>query len=95
MPYKLVFTSEAKEQLEALKIDEKKLKRVQKCHGFIETNPKHPSLSSHKYSVLKTEDQRDLWESYVENRTPAAWRVFWFYGPHSDVITIVAITPHP
>lgn len=95
MAYKLKFTEEAKSQLDALKADNKKLKRVQKCLGFIETNPRHPGLQSHKYSVMKTEDSKDLWESYVENKTPAAWRVFWFYGPGSTHITIVAITDHP
>jgi len=95
MAYKLIFTDEARGQLEALKLDEKKLKRVQKCLGLIETNPRHPGLQSHKYSVMKTEDGKDLWESYVENKTPAAWRVFWFYGPADAQVTIVAITSHP
>ena len=95
MGFKLIFTNEAKAQLEALDGDEKKLKRVRKCLCYLERNPKHPGLSSHKYSVMKTEDNQDLWESYVENNTPAAWRVFWFYGPKESVITIVSITSHP
>lgn len=95
MAHKLIFTDEAKGQLEALKADQKKLQRVKKCLGLLETDPKHPSLHSHKYSVMKTLDNKDLWESYVENRTPAAWRVFWFYGPAKEQITIVAITQHP
>jgi hypothetical protein len=94
MAYKLIFTAEARGQLVALEADEKKLKRVRKCLGYIETNPRHPGLHSHKYSVMKTEDRRDLWESYVENNRPAAWRVFWFYGPGSDETTVTAITPH-
>jgi len=31
----------------------------------------------------------------VENRTPSAFRVFWYYGPGKDTLTILAITPHP
>lgn len=95
MAYKLKFTDEAKGQLAALKSDKTKHKRVQKCLGLIETDPRHPGLRSHKYSVMKTFDNRDLWESYVENKTPAAWRVFWFYGPENLEITIVAVTEHP
>lgn len=95
MSFKLVFTAEAKGQLESLNADEKKLKRVRKCLGLIEVDPKHPGLNSHKYSAMKTRDNRDLWESYVENKTPAAWRVFWCYGPGANEITIVAITAHP
>jgi hypothetical protein len=39
----------------------------------------------------------DVWESYVENNTPLAWRIFWCYTPDGgiQIITIVAITPHP
>ncbi len=95
MPFKLFFTSQAKNQLAALQGDARRRKRVEKCLGLIESEPRHPGLNSHKYGAMRTEDQRDLWESYVENRAPAAWRVFWFYGPEQDQITIVAITPHP
>lgn len=95
MGFKLRFTEQAKKDLESLSTDERKQRRVKKCLSFLESNPKHPGLRSHKYSVMKTLDGRDLWESYVENNTPAAWRVFWFYGPDDDVLTIVSITEHP
>jgi len=95
MSFKLIFTDEAKGQLGDLAANGRRLKKVRKCLGFLETNPSHPSLHSHKYSVMKSEDNRYLWESYVENNTPAAWRVFWFYGPENEQITIVAITEHP
>ena len=29
------------------------------------------------------------------NNTASAYRVFWFYGPGNNTITIVAITAHP
>lgn len=95
MAFKLVFTTEAKDNLSALETDQAKLKRVKNCLGKISVNPKHPGLRSHKYSAMKSADNRDVWESYVENNTPSAWRVFWFYGPGKDVITIFAITEHP
>ena len=36
-----------------------------------------------------------MWESYVENNSLAAYRVFWHDGPDKDEITVVAMTPHP
>jgi hypothetical protein len=99
LPFNLRFQPLAKSQLHDLefdadKKDPKKLKKIRKCLGFIETNPKHPGLGSHKYSELKGEKGEDVWESYVENNVATAWRVFWHYGPDNNEITIFAITPH-
>lgn len=93
--FKLAFTSEAKEQLKALESDEKKLKKVRRCLGLIESDPRRPGLNSHSYRSLRGRNGETVWQSYVENRTPAAWRVFWHYGPGEDQITIIAIRPHP
>lgn len=93
--FKLIISNEAQKQLKALESDQRKLKKVRKCLAWIETNPKHPSLNSHKYSARKSAHGADLIESYVENKTPAAWRVFWSYGPEPGQITIITITEHP
>lgn len=100
MPFRLIIQPEAQSQLHALehdtdKKDLKKLKKVRKCLGQIETNPKHPGLCSHKYNDLVGKNGEDVWESYVENNNPSAWRVFWHYGPDKSEISIVAILPHP
>ncbi len=100
MAFKLTFSTEARQQLHDLEHDEdkkdlQKLKRVRKCLGLLENDPRHSGLNSHKHSELQGANKEDLWESYVENNTPSAWRVFWHYGPGKGVITIVAITPHP
>lgn len=95
MAISLRFTPEARDGLEELKKDKIKLKRVQKCLGLIQSDSKHPGLRTHKYCSIKTEDGGDLFQSYVENKTPAAWRVFWHWGPGESTITIVAIAPHP
>jgi len=36
-----------------------------------------------------------VFEAYAEQGTPAAYRIFWIYGPAKNEITILAITPHP
>lgn len=100
MPFRLLLTPLAQAQIRELEHDEDrrdlvKLRKVRKCLGLLETNPRHPGLNTHEYSDLAGPNGEKVWEAYVENRTASAWRVFWHYGPGQGVITIVAITPHP
>lgn len=97
MAFQLRFTKEAASQLDDLSKggDQRRLKKVQRALARIEADPRYPGLSSHKYKSVQGPDGQDVWDSYVENNTPSAWRVFWHYGPGADVITILAITPHP
>lgn len=37
----------------------------------------------------------EVFESYAQNNTPGAYRIFWYYGPKRKMITILAITSHP
>jgi hypothetical protein len=94
----LLFTDEARAVLADLAGSpqyEKKLRKVRKALAFLEHDPRHPSLSSHKYQSLRGEDGQDVWDSYVENNTPGAWRIFWHYGPDDHEITVLTIGPHP
>ena len=98
MEYVLRFTTVAKEQYENLstsKALEKRFKAVNKALGYLESNPRHPSLNTHKYSDLMGENKEDIFEAYAENNTPQAYRIFWHYGPDKKQITIISITPHP
>jgi len=38
---------------------------------------------------------KKVFEAYAEQGTPAAYRIFWYYGPKETHLTVVAITPHP
>ena len=87
MVFQLIFTDEARSQLRDLETDERKLKKVQNCLARIQLDPKHPGLNSHKYTAIKGKDGQDIWESYVENNTPSAWRIFWFYGEETGQIS--------
>ena len=96
--FKLVFTNEAKTQYNNLMNNSSLLKRfkaVNKALGYLETNPRHPGLNTHKYSSIKGPNDEEIFEAYAENKTPAAYRIFWYYGPHKNEITILTITPHP
>ena len=96
MEFKLKFTSEAEKSLSNLKkTDPKKYKKVIKTLGLMQVNLRHPSLNTHKYESISGLNNEEVFEAYVENKTPAAYRVFWYYGSNRDEITILAITPHP
>ena len=72
-------------------------KQVEKCVRFLLENPRHPRLHTHEYdSIEHPYDERGkVFEAYVQDRTPGAYRLFWCYGPEAGDITIIAITPHP
>ncbi len=96
MAFTLKLTEETISQLASLKkSNPKKHKRVLACLAKLESNPKHPGLRSHQYESLDKLHGQKIWESYAENDTPGAYRVFWFYGPGKQEITVVSVTPHP
>jgi len=98
MGFVLLFTDQAGTDLDELERNPshaKRLKAVRKALGYLQTNPRHPGLNTHKYSSLPGPRGEEVFEAYAENQTPGAYRIFWFYGPGKSEITIVAITPHP
>lgn len=98
MSFKLEFTDEATAQFKSLEKDKglaKRFKAVRKALAYLEANPRHPALNTHKYSSLQGPNGADLFEAYAENKTPGAYRIFWCYGPAKNIITVTAITPHP
>ncbi|MCP2727035.1 hypothetical protein [Limnofasciculus baicalensis] len=96
MDFRLEFSTEARNILANLQeVDPKKYKKVLKTLGLMSSNLRHPSLHTHKYDSLSGPNSEEVFEAYVENRTPGAFRVFWYYGPSQGAITIIAITPHP
>lgn len=98
MAYELLYTPTASAQLDALeksKSLEKRWKAVRKALGLMQVNIRHPGLNTHKYDSLKGPRGEEVFEAYAENKTPAAYRIFWYYGPSKGKITVVAVTPHP
>jgi len=96
--FDLFFTDRAAADLDALEADcalSKRLKAVRKALGLLETNPGHPGLHTHKFNSLKGPGGTEVFEVYAENTPPAAWRIFWHYGPDKKQITILTITRHP
>lgn len=98
MSFKLLFTDEARKNLETLQDEPSKkviFKAVRKTLGYLETNPRHPSLKTHKFTSIQGPDGQEVFEVYAQNQTPGAYRIFWYYGPDKKQISIVAIVPHP
>jgi hypothetical protein len=104
LPFVLKYTQEAQMQFEELsnsKSLKKRFKAVRKSLRFLGENPAHPSLNTHKYDSIKGPDDVEVFEAYAENKTAAAYRIFWCYYPPKKktdkvgTITVLAITPHP
>lgn len=94
----LRFTRQADDDLTRLEGDRgrvKRLKAVRKALGYLEINPRHQGLNTHEYESLSGPNGEKVFEAYAENKTPAAYRIFWHDGPGKDPITIIAITAHP
>jgi hypothetical protein len=72
-------------------------KQVFKTIDLLKNNPRHPSLRTHEYDAIDNpfDSKKKIFEAYVQNKTPAAYRIFWCYGPEKKQITIIGITPHP
>ena len=96
--FEIILTERARKHWDRLKADtglEKRLRAVRKTLRFLSENPRHPSLRSHEFTSLKGPQGEKVFEAYAEQSTPAAYRVFWYYGPEENLITVIAITPHP
>jgi len=97
-PYVLLYTDEAVKVIDDLQSPQYavKLKKVRKALRPLELRgPQYPGLHSHEYQSIRGPAGAPVWESYVENKTPSAWRIWWIYGPEQEQITIVTIGPHP
>jgi hypothetical protein len=70
-------------------------KKFIKALRYLAENPRHNSLASHEIDELSRKHGFKIFQSYLENRTPAAGRMFWAYGPEKGDITILAVEPHP
>lgn len=61
----------------------------------LSSNPMYPSLKSHEITELSRRYGMKVWQSYLENKTSGARRMYWVYGPGQQEITIIGLEPHP
>lgn len=96
--FELQWTDGAKETYNSLKANPSetaRYKAVRKTITFLADNPRHPSLQTPPFESLHGSNKEKVFEAYAQQKTPAAYRVFWYYGPSKGIITIIAITQHP
>lgn len=98
-PFKLSYTPSALAVLTDLAGSARhrvKAKKIAKTLRILEKiGPSYPGLHSHQYVSVKGPGGQPLWESYVENNTPGAWRIWWICGPEPAGLTIITVGPHP
>ncbi len=95
--FEIFWTRQSQSDYDRLKSEpslQKRCKAVKKTIQLLASDPRHNSLQTHEFSSLKGPHGEKIFEAYAEQSTPAAYRVFWYYGPAKDQITIIAITRH-
>jgi hypothetical protein len=69
--------------------------RLGKALSNLRDDPRYPGLQSHEIGALSRRYGQKVFQSYLENNTPAAGRLFWVYGPGKGEITVIGLEPHP
>ena len=85
----LIFTSQADSDLHEIENNPAKrnvLKAIRKTLGFMETDLRHPSLNTNEFTSLKGPNGEKVFKAYVQQKTPSAYRIFWYYGPERKQI---------
>ena len=98
MRFFLSFTLCAKQNLKELKESahlEKRFKAVSKALKYLAENLRHSGLQTHLYTSLQGPGREKVFEAYAEQDTPAAYRIFFYYGKTRGELVVFAITPHP
>ena len=96
--YRVRFTKKALETIEKLKnspSDRGRYKAVVKSITLLSQDPHHNSLQTHSIHSIRGPAGQKVFEAYAQQKTPAAYRIFWYYGPDHAAITVFAVTPHP
>lgn len=77
------------------KQDERLYKKWGSALKKLAADPFYPSLQTHEIPPLSKRYGMKVWQSYLENKTSGAMRMFWVYGPDNQEITIIGLEPHP
>lgn len=98
--FELLFAESADAELKRLESSPSeagKTKQIKKALGYLQKNPKHPSLQTHKFDGFPNpyDEAQDVFVAYAQQHTPGAARILWCYGKERRQITILAIIAHP
>jgi len=96
MQFQLIVNPEATRVLAELdKSDPDRAAKVRKSFAKMQNNIRSKGLSTHEYKTVKGPNGAKIYESYMENDSPNAYRVIWHYGPEKGQITVMTVIPHP
>ena len=70
-------------------------KKWGKSLKLLSSDPGYPSLQTHEIEPLSRRYGMKVRQSYLENKTSGAMRMYWVYGPDQKDITIIGLEPHP
>ena len=72
-------------------------KVVYEAVAYLIENSRHPGLHTQDYDSLPHpwSNKEKAFEACAQHRIPAAYRIFWCYGPDKREITVIAIALHP
>lgn len=91
MPTVKIDAGFAKKATKLLRKHPHKRKRVESTFAQLGIDPRYPSLATKKY-----DEALNIWQSYIEQGTPSAWRVWWIWDPSEpDTIVVLSFGPHP
>ena len=97
--FALKWARPARESFKSLKADSSKRKQykaVKNALRKLAQDPFYPGLQSHPFNSLNGPNREKVFESYAENKTSGAYRIFWYYeSSEQGVIMVFLITPHP
>ncbi len=95
MPFELDLSDEAEQVIASIARDAARLRKVENALARLQANPRHPGLNTHRYQSKSGPNGEPVWEAYVENQTPGAWRIWFWHGTDRETITVLTIGPHP
>lgn len=77
------------------KNEETLYKKWGKAMKLLSQDPRYPGLRTHEIEPLSKRYGMKVWQSYLENKTSSAMRMYWVYGPNQSDITVIGLEPHP
>ena len=69
------------------KKEEQLYKKWGKALKLLSADPSYSSLQTHEIEPLSRRYGMKVWQSYLENKTSGAMRMYWVYGPDQKDIT--------
>ena len=70
-------------------------KKWGKALRILSSSPDYPGLRTHEIEPLSRRYGIKVWQSYLENKTSGAMRMYWVYGPDRKNIAVIGLEPHP